>query len=76
MADDQDNRTDVSAGDLIKLVPAAVLVILLIGFGAANTQKVTVDFLFTEEQAPLIIVLLATALVGAIIAALVRWRRN
>lgn len=74
MADENEGGT--STGDLVRLVPPAILLIVVVAFALANTQKVKVDFLFTETDAPLILVLLATAVVGAIIAALVRWRRS
>lgn len=76
MADDQNNEHNISSTGMIKLVLAAILLILLIAFGFANTEKTEVDFLFTEAEAPLVLVLGATAVVGAIIAALIRWRRN
>lgn len=63
-------------GDLARLIPAAILVVALLGFGFANTESTTVDFLFTETDAPLIVVLLATAVVGAVIGALLRRRRR
>lgn len=75
MADDN-NDSNISSTDLIKLLPAAILLILLIAFGVANTEKTEVDFLFVEAEAPLILVLAATAVVGAMIAALLRWRRD
>lgn len=75
MADENNERT-ISSTDLIKLLPPAVLLILLIAFGFANTEKTEIDFLFTTTEAPLVLVLAATAVVGAIIAALIRWRRD
>ena len=71
-----DDEGGVSAGDLARYVPAAVLAIALIAFGLANTEKTKVDYLFGNTEAPLILVLLVTAIVGALIAALVRWRRS
>lgn len=65
-----------SAGDVARLVPAVVLVIAVVAFALANTEKTEVNFLFTETRAPLILVLLATAVVGALIGALLRRRHK
>ena len=65
-----------SAGDVARLVPAIVLVIAVVAFALANTEKTEVNFLFTETEAPLILVLLATAVVGALIGALLRRQRK
>lgn len=65
-----------SAADLARLVPAAVLAIVLLVFGLANTDDTEVDLLVTDTEAPLIVVLLATAIVGALIASLLRFRRR
>ncbi len=76
--DDRQTSDDsgLSTADLARLIPAAVLVIALLTFGFVNTESTTVDFVFTEAEAPLIVVLLATAVVGAAIAALARRRRR
>lgn len=65
-----------SAGDLARLVPAAILLIVLVVFALANTDDTEVDLLVTDTEAPLIVVLLATAVVGALIASLLRFRRR
>lgn len=74
--DDTSSQRAVGAGDIARLVPVAVLLVILVLFVVANTQKVKIDFLFTETKLPLIIVLLATAVVGAVMAALVKLRRK
>lgn len=78
MSDDVNNgsSSSVGAGDIARLVPAAVLLIILVLFVVANTQKVTIDFLFTEKKLPLILVLLGTAVIGALMASLIKFRRR
>lgn len=66
----------ISAGDVARLAPPVVLALLVLAFGLANTRSTRIDFLVTETEAPLIVVLLATAVVGALIAALLRRRRR
>lgn len=65
-----------SAGDLARVAPPVVLAIVVIAFAVANTKRVKVNFLVTDARAPLIVVLLATAVVGALIGALLRRRRK
>lgn len=76
MANEEKNESTTSSTDVIKLLPPVVLLIVLVAFGFANTEKTEINFLFTKTEAPLILVLAATAVVGAVIAALIRWRRD
>lgn len=55
--------------------PPAVLLILLVWFIVPNTEKVSVDIFFVTVKAPLIVVLIVTAVVGALIMLLLQ-RRN
>ncbi len=70
----QEPRT--GAGAVLRHVPAAILVIVLVAFALDNRRKVKVGFVFTDERVPLIFVLLATAVIGALVAALLRRRRR
>ena len=54
--------------------PPAVLLILLVWFVLANSQSVEVNIFFVTVSAPLVVVLLATAIVGALIMLLVQRR--
>ena len=72
MSDDDRSTT----GTLVRLVPAITIALVLGAFAAVNTQSTEIDFIVTEAEAPLILVLLATAAVGAVIVALVRFRSN
>lgn len=73
---DEGTANRFSAGDLARVVPAVVLAIVLIAFAVANTKRVKVNFLVADAKAPLIVVLLATAVVGALIGALLRRRHK
>ncbi len=55
---------------------ALIILVLLVVFVAANTQKVKVHFLVTTVNAPLYQVLAAMAVVGALIVLLVQFRRR
>lgn len=76
----EDGRGQQSSGgsgvDVRRWAPPAVLAAILLAFALANTQRTTVDFVFTEQRAPLFLVLLVTALLGAVVGALVRRFRD
>jgi uncharacterized integral membrane protein len=54
--------------------PPAVLLILLVWFVLANSQSVEVNIFFVTVSAPLVVVLIATAVVGALIMLLFQRR--
>lgn len=62
--------------DKLKWAVSAVLLVLIVLFAAANTEEREVDYLVDSAEIPLIWVMLGSAVVGAIIAALLRRRRR
>ena len=58
-----------------RLVAIAVVVILLGWVAVANTRKVQIDFWVFHRQAPLILVILISGLLGALIALLIMRRK-
>jgi uncharacterized integral membrane protein len=58
------------------LVVVGVSVVLLVWFALANLRSVRIDFWVENRQAPLILVIVISGLLGALIAALVMRRRN
>ncbi|MBK9560050.1 MAG: DUF1049 domain-containing protein [Candidatus Microthrix sp.] len=54
--------------------PPAVLLILLVWFVLANSQSVEVNIFFVTVSAPLVVVLIVTAVVGALIMLLFQRR--
>jgi uncharacterized integral membrane protein len=66
---DLQSRGEVErGGPSAGLIVAGVLVALLVVFVLQNTQRTRVTFLFFDGRAPLFLVLLLTALVGAVVA--------
>jgi uncharacterized integral membrane protein len=57
------------------MVGVAVAVVLLAWFALANLRKVQIDFWVFNRQAPLILVILISGLLGAVITALVMRRK-
>jgi uncharacterized integral membrane protein len=74
--DDGQSTHESHAGDLAKLLPALIVAAALTVFAFANTQTTTVDLVFTTKRAPLIVVLAITAVAGAVVVALLRFRRR
>ena len=79
MADDEHEQQQPapppSRGISAKLVIAAIVGIVLLVFALLNTDDVKVDFIIDTYKAPLIVVILVAAVLGAIIVALVRFAR-
>lgn len=59
-----------------RLIAAGVVAALLIWFAAINTQKVPIHFWVVTTQASLISVIIVSALLGIILASLVRYQRR
>lgn len=81
MPDDDRSSRDESTrdvGSIVRLTLAGVLVLLLAGFAIDNRRNVRVGWVFGDFTAPLIVVLLGAAVVGALIGwlALARVRRT
>jgi uncharacterized integral membrane protein len=66
---------EVGRGHQFRLVGVAVAVILLAWFALANFRKVQIDFWVFHRQAPLILVIVISGLLGALIAALIMRRK-
>lgn len=62
--------------ELIRLCGAIVLVLVLVAFVVDNRHSVRVGFVVTDRRVPLIGVLIVTALLGAVIDRLLRWRHR
>lgn len=79
MADDTQQDTQskaTSVVDTVKLVISVAIIVVIVGFGLANSDEVPVDLLVTDTDLPLIVVILGSAVAGVLIAALLRRRRS
>jgi uncharacterized integral membrane protein len=59
----------------VRLIAIVAVVIVLGWFAVANTRKVQIDFWVFHRQAPLILVILISGLLGALIALLIMRRK-
>lgn len=59
---------------LSRFGPSVLLAVLLLAFVLGNTEPAEVSFLFFSATLPLVVVLLATALVGSLITLLMQHR--
>ena len=75
--DDQtpDERS-IRARQTIRILVWVAAVATVIVFAAVNTQEVAVDWLFYETDLQLWVVIAGSALVGAVIGYVTRWRRS
>jgi uncharacterized integral membrane protein len=55
---------------LSKTIAAVAVAVLLIAFGISNRNDVPIDWLVTTTKTPLILVIVVSALLGAILGAL------
>jgi uncharacterized integral membrane protein len=58
------------------LIAVGVATVLLVWFALANLRDVRIDFWVVDRQAPLILVIVISGLLGALITALVMRRRT
>jgi uncharacterized integral membrane protein len=59
-----------------KTIAAIAVAFLLIAFGVSNNDEVPVDYLVVTRDSPLILVIAVSALLGALIGALIVRRRS
>ncbi|MDX1690825.1 MAG: LapA family protein [Acidimicrobiia bacterium] len=82
MADDTEGTIDekqerrIRMGQTIRVVAALAVVALLGLFAAINTADVQIDYLFGDVEAPMIIVILVSAVGGFLIGWISRLRRE
>jgi len=66
----------VRTGQTVRVVAWLVLVAALVVFAVANSNRVNVDWVFDEAEAPLYIVIAASAFAGAILGFIARPSRG
>ncbi len=79
MSDEETHEVKSSTktiGETVKLAVSVLILVVLILFGVANSDEVRVDLVVTDADLPLIVVILGSAVAGALIAALLRRRRS
>jgi uncharacterized integral membrane protein len=72
---EEDAKGTVDRRRQTALVAVGVAVVLLVWFAVANVKDVRIDFWVFNRQAPLIVVIVISGLLGALITALVMRRR-
>jgi uncharacterized integral membrane protein len=59
-----------------KTIAAIAVAFVLIAFGVSNDDRVAVDYLVVTRDSPLILVIAVSAFLGAVIGALIVYRRK
>jgi uncharacterized integral membrane protein len=72
----EEDERGVDRRHQVALVGVGVAVVLLVWFALANVRDVRIDFWVFNRQAPLILVIVISGLLGALITALVMRRRT
>lgn len=62
----------VRSGQTVRVVAWLAVVFVLVAFAVANSTKVAVDWVFNVAEAPLYIVISASAIAGAILGFIAR----
>jgi uncharacterized integral membrane protein len=74
MADDQ--RAGPESKELVGWVVAGLIVLGLVAFVFQNTRRVRVEWLFWERRMWLWLVVLVSAVAGAVLARVIGWLRR
>ena len=56
-----------------QMIVGLVLLVIVIVFAAINTEKVTLNLLFTKLEAPMIIIILCSVAIGVLVTLLAGW---
>ncbi|TVR23817.1 MAG: LapA family protein [Ilumatobacter sp.] len=72
---DEGGTTGRSAGAIIKLVLWVVVLVALVVFAVSNRQKANVDWLFTETETALWVVIAISTVAGAVLGYITARRR-
>jgi uncharacterized integral membrane protein len=75
MAEESAERS-IRARQTVRIVVWVVMAAVVVALAAANTQDVTVDWLFGDVDTSLWVVIVAAAVAGAALGYLARWRRD
>jgi len=76
MADETTHERSIRARQTIRVVVWMVFVGVLVLVAAINTQEVGVDWVVGEADMPLWVVIACSALAGAVVGYIARWRRD
>lgn len=69
-----DRQPKLAPAEVARLVVAGIVLVLLALFVLDNTDDVRVGYVFGDADVPMIVVLLLTALAGAVIGNFAAWR--
>jgi uncharacterized integral membrane protein len=75
MADDS-NEQSIRARQTIRIVLWVAIAAVVVALALANTQDVTVDWLFGDVDTSVWVVIVVSVAVGVVLGYLARWRRD
>jgi uncharacterized integral membrane protein len=71
-----ERKEPVSAGTIVRLVIAAIVLIAIIVFCFSNTDSTNIDYLFGDADTPLFVVVALSGVAGALVGGLATWIRH
>lgn len=61
---------------IVQMIVIILLLAMIIAFAAINTQKVNINFIFTQINAPMILVILCSFVLGILLTLITGWFRR
>lgn len=59
-----------------QMIAGLILLAIVIVFAAINTENATLNLLFTKLEAPMILIILCSVVIGVLVALLAGWRHR
>ena len=76
MASEESHERSVRSRQTVRIVVWVAIAAVVVALALANTQDVTVDWIFGDFATSLWVVIVGSAAVGLVLGYLARWRRD
>ena len=76
MTDESHAERSIRVRQTIRIVVWVIALALIVAFAAVNTQSVEVDYIVGDSELALWVVIAGSAIAGALIGYVTRWRRD
>lgn len=74
--EEQRHEQEIRRSQTLRVVSIVVLLALIVSFAIANAHTVSIDWVFTQTDAPMVLVIALSGGVGFLVGALVASRRR
>jgi uncharacterized integral membrane protein len=76
MTRDDTNERSIRTRQTIRIIVWVVVAVALVSLAAVNTQSVEVDYVIGDAELALWVVIAGSAVLGALLGYIARWRRD